>query len=127
MIQARPIRVLVIDDHETVRQGLAIMFEVMDNFEFVGDAADGEHGLMLCATLRPDVVLVEMRLNVSDGLTITRLVRKSYPQIKVIVMSASEDDQDIHAAFQAGASGYLVKNVGIDDIAAAIREVVFDA
>ncbi|MBI5668793.1 MAG: response regulator transcription factor [Chloroflexi bacterium] len=125
MVQTRPIRVVVIDDHETVRYGLAVMFEVMDNFELVGEAADSQQGLALCAQLRPDLVLIELRLLRSDGFCALRLMKKRFPQIKIIVMSASENDEDIQAAYRAGASSYLVKNTGIDEIAATLRAAMF--
>lgn len=124
MVQVRPIRVLVIDNHEIVRQGLSILMEVFDDFEMVGEADDCEQGLNLCAVLQPDVVMVEMRLPHIDGLTATRLITHRFPKIRVVAMSASEPQADIEAVLAAGASGYFLKNVGIDVVAETIRAAV---
>ena len=121
MVQVRPIRVLIIDNHEIVRQGLSILMEVFDDFELVGEADSGEQGLNLCAAVQPDVVMIEMRLPTIDGLTATRMITRTYPHIRVVAMSASEPQASIDAILEAGASGYLVKNVGIDAVAETIR------
>jgi DNA-binding NarL/FixJ family response regulator len=113
---------LIVDDHEFVRESLALFAETMDDIEIVGQATNGDEALRLCADLRPDVVLLDLAIPLIDGLTVLRVIRQMYPSVAVVMLSYSSKDEDIKAATEAGASAYLVKGVDLDEMAAAIRQ-----
>lgn len=121
MLPPKPIRVLVADSHEMVRLGLALFVDVYDGLELVGIAEDGSEALNLCATHQPDVVLLSLHLPPVDGLDTTRLIRQAYPQIHVVVMSHTNRPEEVEAAIHAGASGYMIKALSLDEIAKTIR------
>jgi len=113
---------LIVDDHEFVRESLALFAETQDDIEIVGQATNGDEALRLCADLRPDVVLLDLSIPLIDGLTVLRVIRQMYPSVAVVMLSYSSKTEDIEAATQAGASAYLVKGVDLDEMAAAIRQ-----
>jgi len=115
------IRVLLVDDHAVVRSGLSFFLSTTDDIEVVGEAADGEQALRLCAQLQPDVVLMDMVMPQMDGFTAMQQIRQRYPTIRVIALTSFLDGEFVQRALQGGASGYLLKDVQARDLAGAIR------
>jgi DNA-binding NarL/FixJ family response regulator len=113
-------RVLVVDDHPLVRQGLRAVLTVAD-IDVVGEACDGHEALALAATLKPDVVVMDLQMPELDGIEATRQLAATDPAPAVLVLTMHEDDDTVFAAIQAGAAGYLVKGADGADIVAAIR------
>ena len=123
MLPPKPIRVLVADSHEMLRSALTIFVETFQDLLLVGEAKNGVETLHLCAQLQPDVVLMSLGLPPTDGLLTTRLISQKYPHIHVIILTSSTWIEDMEAAILAGASSYLIKDIGIDAMAEAIRVV----
>jgi len=116
------IRVMLIDDHDIVRQGLSVLLETFDDLQLVGQAADGQTGVDLCAELRPDVVLMDLVMpGTLDGVAAIAQIRTVSPGTRIIALTNYKDDELVQAALRAGAISYLLKNVGLDDLAGAIR------
>jgi len=115
------IRVLLIDDHAVVRGGLSFFLSTTDDIEIVGEAADGEQALRLCAQLHPDVVVMDMLMPQMDGFTAIQHIRQQHPDMRVIALTSFLDGKLVQRALQAGASGYLLKDVQARDLADAIR------
>ena len=115
------IRVLVVDDHTMVRRGLATFLKVFDDLELAGEAASGQEAILQCAELQPDVVLMDMVMPDMDGATATRLIRKQSPLTQVLALTSFKEEVLVQSALQAGAIGYLLKDVSADDLAQAIR------
>lgn len=118
---SQPIRVMIVDDHTMVRQGLATFLKVFDDMQLVGEAESGEVAIQLCADVTPEVILMDMVLPEMDGVAATRAIRKQFPQVHVIVLSSFKEGSLIKKALEAGAIGYLTKDVSADDLARAIR------
>lgn len=118
---AQPIRVLIVDDHQIVREGLRTLLATMPAVEVVGEAATGPDAIDQANTLRPDVVLMDLILPGLDGVEVTRQLRKHCPATQVLVLSNFADDQRVYHAIQAGAIGYLLKDVLKDDLLRAIQ------
>ena len=116
-----PIRVMVVDDHAVVRGGLSKFLMVNPDLELVGEAESGEEAVILAQRLRPDVVLMDLKMGGIDGVTATRQVREKCPGCRVIVLTSFAEDNMVQGALQAGAIGYLLKNVTVAELAAAIR------
>jgi NarL family two-component system response regulator LiaR len=115
------IRVLVVDDHTMVRRGLATFLKIFDDLELAGEAASGKAAIQLCAQLQPDVVLMDMVMPDMDGATATRLIRKQSPLVQVLALTSFKEEILVQSALQAGAIGYLLKDVSADELAQAIR------
>jgi two-component system, NarL family, response regulator LiaR len=115
------IRVLVVDDHTMVRRGLATFLKVFDDLELAGEAVSGQEAIQSCAELQPDVVLMDMVMPEMDGATATRLIRKQFPAIQVLALTSFKEEVLVQSALQAGAIGYLLKDVSADELAQAIR------
>ena len=115
------IRVLVVDDHTMVRRGLATFLKVFDDLILAGEAASGQEAIQLCDELKPDVVLMDMVMPDMDGATTTRLMRKQSPQVQVLALTSFKEELLVQSALQAGAIGYLLKDVSADELAQAIR------
>jgi len=115
------IRVMVVDDHAMVRQGLATFLKVFDDLDFAGEAASGEAAIRLCDQLHPDVVLMDMVMPDMDGAAATRMIRKQSPSIQVIALTSFKEEILVQSALQAGAIGYLLKDISADELAQAIR------
>jgi NarL family two-component system response regulator LiaR len=115
------IRVMLVDDHTMVRQGLATFIKVYDDLQLVGEAADGEAAIRLCAKILPDVILMDLALPVIDGTTAISMIRKQFPQVQIIVLTSYKEGELIKKALEAGAIGYLLKDVFADELAQAIR------
>ena len=115
------IRVLVVDDHTMVRRGLATFLKVFDDLDLAGEAASGQEAIQLCASLQPDVVLMDMVMPDMDGAAATRLIRKQSSQGQVLALTSFKEEILVQSALQAGAIGYLLKDVSADELAQAIR------
>jgi DNA-binding NarL/FixJ family response regulator len=119
------IRVLVVDDHAIVRQGLCRLFATCDDIELVGLAENGNQALHLVARLRPDVVVMDIAMPVLDGVGATRLIADHDPEARIVVLTASMDERIAHA-LEAGACGYLLKDAGIDEVLDVVRAAAAD-
>ena len=115
------IRVLVVDDHTMVRRGLATFLKVFDDLELAGEAASGQAAIQLCAQLQPDVILMDMVMPDMDGAAATRLIREQSPSVQVLALTSFKEEILVQSALQAGAIGYLLKDVSADELAQAIR------
>jgi DNA-binding NarL/FixJ family response regulator len=117
------IRVLLADDHVMLRQGTAELLHREPDIEVVGEAADGQEAVGLAERLRPDIVVMDVRMPVLSGIEATRRIRSSLPEVQVLVLTAHDDDQYVFSLLQAGASGYLLKSAPISDLIQAVRQV----
>ncbi len=115
------IRVLIVDDHALVHSGLRYFLLAFEDLDLVGDATSGEEALELCARLQPDVVLMDLMMPGMDGATAIQTIRRKWPEIRVIALTNFQDAELVRGALEAGATGYLLKNVTADELAAAIR------
>lgn len=115
------IKVLLVDDHAMVRRGLGAFLSVYPDLELVGEAESGAEALEQCARLQPDVVLMDLMMPEMDGATATAALRRQFPQTRVIALTSFRDDELVQRVIQAGATGYLLKNVSGADLAQAIR------
>ncbi|MGI8802892.1 MAG: response regulator [Solirubrobacteraceae bacterium] len=118
---AEAIAVLVVDDHAVVREGLRTFLELQEGIEVVGEAADGEEALIEAERLRPDVILMDLTMPRLDGVGAMRELRRRVPRTRVVVLTSNVDDSRLLAAIQAGAAGYLLKNVQPQELARAVR------
>ncbi len=117
------VRVLVADDQALVRAGFAMILDAQPDVEVVGEAADGHEAVALAARLRPDVVLMDIRMPGLDGIAATAEVTAAQPDVRVLVLTTFDLDDYVYDALHAGASGFLLKDVGRDDLVAAVRVV----
>jgi two-component system, NarL family, response regulator LiaR len=117
----QPIRVMIVDDHTMVREGLATFLKVFDDLELAGEAADGDTAIDLCAQILPDVVLMDLVMPDMDGVTATRLIREQFPHVQVIALTSYKDEKLVQNALRAGAIAYLLKDISADELAKAIR------
>jgi len=122
MTQEDPIRVLLVDDHAVVRSGLSAFLLAFDDLELVGEASSGEEAVFLCERLAPDVVLMDLVMPGMDGAAATRALRAQHPEVQVIALTSFRETDLVEGVLEAGAIGYLLKNVAAEDLAAAIRE-----
>jgi NarL family two-component system response regulator LiaR len=118
---ADDIRVLIVDDHAVVREGLRTFLELQDGIAVAGEAADGEQAVMQAEALRPDVVLMDLVMPRLDGVGAMRELRRRLPGTRVIVLTSFAEDERLLPAIQAGAAGYLLKNVAPPELARAVR------
>jgi len=121
MGSAEPIRVLLVDDHAVVREGLRAFLELQDGIEVAGEAADGEEAIDAAVRLRPDVVLMDLVMPRLDGVAAMRALRERVPGARVVVLTSFLDDDKLLPALRAGAAGYLLKNAPPQDLARAVR------
>jgi NarL family two-component system response regulator LiaR len=115
------IRVLVVDDHKVVRRGLRTFISVHDDLELVGEAGNGEEAVEQCAALLPDVVLMDMMMPIMDGPTAIEHIHARFPDVNVVALTSFSDEAFAQRALEAGAIGYLFKDVGEDELISAIR------
>ncbi len=116
-----PIRVLIVDDHAVVRQGIRMFLSTSDGIDVVGEARDGREALALVGTLDPRVVLMDLNMPVMDGITATRELRAHFPDVEVIALTSVLEDRKVIDAVQAGATGYLLKDTDADALEEAIH------
>jgi NarL family two-component system response regulator LiaR len=112
---------MLVDDHMMVRRGLATILQVFDDLELVGEAADGAAAIQLCASLLPDVILMDIVMPDIDGVMVTRAIRQRFPTVQVIALTSFKEEGLVQNALQAGAIGYLLKDVTAEELAQAIR------
>ncbi len=117
------VRVLLVDDQALVRAGFRMILEAQDDIEVVGEAGDGSEAVALARTHGPDVVLMDVRMPVMDGIEATRVVVGEQPATRVLVLTTFDLDEYVYDALLAGASGFLLKDVGRDELVAAVRVV----
>jgi NarL family two-component system response regulator LiaR len=122
MSTSNPIRVMIVDDHGMVRRGLATILKVKADLELVGEASGGHEAVQLCETVQPDVILMDLVMPEMGGAEATHLIRERCPRVQVIALTSFQERELVREALQAGAIGYLLKNVSANDLAAAIRE-----
>jgi two-component system, NarL family, response regulator LiaR len=115
------IRVMIVDDHAVVRSGLSAFLMAYDDLELVAEAGGGEEALRICSREKVDVVLMDLVMPVMDGAATTLAIRKQCPGLQVIALTSFKEDELVQGALQAGAIGYLLKNVSADELANAIR------
>lgn len=118
------IRVLICDDHALFRRGLMMVLDEEDGIEVIAEAADGDEAVELALRYAPDVVLMDVRMPQRSGIDATRAVRAEMPATRIIMLTVSDDEDDLFEAIKAGATGYLLKEISIDEVADAIRAVV---
>ena len=121
MTEQKLIRVMLVDDHAVVRSGLATFLMTCDDMELVGEASSGEKALSLCRKVNPDVVLMDLVMPDMDGATATRKIREQCPDIQVIALTSFKEQDLVQDALQAGAIGYLLKDISAEELANAIR------
>ena len=119
--QAKQIRVIVVDDQQITREGLVALLDLIDDIDVVADGGDGAAALRLVGEHRPDVVLMDLRMPVMDGVDATVRITADYPDVAVLVLTTYADDESVASALQAGARGYLTKDAGRVEIANAVR------
>ena len=121
MAEREPIRVMLVDDHAVVRSGLGAFLLAFDDLELVADAGSGEEAVRLCQQVQPDVVLMDLVMPGMDGAAATHAIREHCPHIQVIALTSFKEKELVQGAMEAGAIGYLLKNVSADELAGAIR------
>ena len=117
------IRLLLVDDQQLLRQGLHLLLEMEPGLHVAGEASDGQEALEAYSRLQPDVVLMDIRMPVLDGVEATRIMRQRWPSSKIIILTTFDDDVYVFEGLRAGALGYLLKDVSIQELAQAIRTV----
>lgn len=117
------IRILLVDNQHLIRQGLKSMLESNDQMQVIGEAENGQRALEQIAALQPDIVLMDIRMPVMDGVATTKAIAQQYPDIKVLVLTTFDDDEYVFQAMRLGAKGYLLKDTEPDELMLAIRSV----
>jgi DNA-binding NarL/FixJ family response regulator len=105
------LRILLVDDHILFRKGMASLLDMRDDLQVVGEAGDGNEGIKAARSLLPDLILMDVNMPNCDGLEATRVIKKEMPHVKIVMLSASESDQDLFEAIKVGAQGYLLKDL----------------
>lgn len=118
------IRVMICDDHALFRRGLIMVLESEDDIVVVGEAEDGRDAVERVADIVPDVVLMDVRMPEIDGIEATRLIAERAPSAKILMLTVSDEESDLYEAIKAGATGYLLKEISIEEVASAVRAVV---
>lgn len=119
----RPIRVLVVDDHELFRRGISQVLLGEDGIEVVGEAEDGAAAIASAQQLRPDVVLMDVRMPGTGGIEVARHLAATVPTARILLLTVSDEEEDLFAAVRAGVAGYLLKEIAIGEVAGAVRAV----
>jgi DNA-binding NarL/FixJ family response regulator len=119
------IQVLIVDDHEMVRRGLAMVLAEYEDIKLMGQVANGQEAVDFCSRMQPDVILMDLSMPVMDGITATQFICKVYPHIMIVILTSSGGSERIQNALEAGAKGYMRKNVPVAEIVVAIRAAVF--
>ncbi|AEH08606.1 MULTISPECIES: response regulator [Protofrankia] len=118
-----PIRVLVVDDHALFRRGLQMVLEQEKDIEVVGEAPDGSEAVTMAVDTAPDIVLMDVRMPRRGGIDATSAIKQAVPSAKIVMLTISDEEGDLYDAIKAGAMGYLLKEISIDEVATAIRAV----
>ncbi|EXJ22798.1 Two component transcriptional regulator VraR [Alkalibacterium sp. AK22] len=115
------IKMLIVDDHQMVRMGLSSFFSIQQDMEIVGEAENGQDGVELALKKRPDIILMDLVMEVMDGTEATEQIMKEWPEAKIIILTSFIDDEKVYPAMQAGACGYILKTSSAGEIAEAVR------
>src|ERR1700735_1989969 len=118
-----PIRVLIADDHALFRRGLEMVLDEEDDIELVGQASDGSEAVEKAGESLPDVVLMDIRMPRSSGIDACRAMKEVAPSAKIVMLTISDEEEDLFEAIRAGASGYLLKDIPLDEVADVVRAV----
>jgi DNA-binding NarL/FixJ family response regulator len=118
------IRVMICDDHALFRRGLMMVLESEEAIDVVGEAEDGDEAVKRAVDLAPDVVLMDVRMPRLSGIEATRSIAEALPSTKILMLTVSDEEDDLYDAIKAGATGYLLKEISIEEVATAIRAVV---
>ena len=118
-----PIRVLIVDDHALFRRGLQMVLEGETDIEVVGEASDGAEAVKKAEESTPDVVLMDVRMPKRSGIEATRAIKDTLPSTRILMLTISDEEADLYEAIKAGAAGYLLKEISIDEVANAVRQV----
>jgi NarL family two-component system response regulator LiaR len=122
MSDVNPIKLMLVDDHAVVRQGLHVFLKTIADFELVGEASGGHEAIRLCRELRPDVILMDLVMPDLDGISATEIIREEFPDTQIIALTSFNDDKErVPNALHAGAIGFLFKDISVDDLEKAIR------
>jgi DNA-binding NarL/FixJ family response regulator len=121
---ADAVRVLVVDDHALFRRGLTLVLEAEEGIDVVGEGEDGQEAIDKAEELAPDVVLMDVRMPKVGGIEATRRITESQPTTKILMLTVSDEEGDLYEAIKAGAAGYLLKEISIEEVADAVRAVV---
>ena len=121
MNSEKPIKVMLVDDHNVVRSGLGALLMAYDDLELIAEASDGQEALQMCLEHEPDVILMDLVMPGMDGATATKQIIESCPDMKVLALTSFKEKELVQGALRAGAIGYLLKNVSADELAEAIR------
>jgi NarL family two-component system response regulator LiaR len=122
MVDGNPIRVMIVDDHLMVRDGLKVFLSVYEDIHVVGEAEDGEQAVSLCSQVQPDVILMDILMPGMDGPTATQRIRAENPSVQVIALTSFADKASVQRAIQSGAISYILKDVHAQKLAESIRE-----
>jgi two-component system NarL family response regulator len=120
---ADPIKVLVVDDHALFRRGLQMVLEQEPDIEVVGEASDGAEAVTVASDTTPDIVLMDVRMPKRGGIDACTAIKDTVPSAKIIMLTISDEEGDLYEAIKAGATGYLLKEISIEEVASAIRAV----
>jgi two-component system NarL family response regulator len=118
-----PIRTLIVDDHALFRRGLEMVLAAEQDIELVGEASDGEEAVKKAGESLPDVVLMDIRMPRSSGIEACRAMKEVVPSAKIVILTISDEEEDLFEAIRAGASGYLLKDIPLDEVAETVRAV----
>ena len=118
-----PIRILIVDDQRLMREGLRTLLELENDFEVAGEAGDGQAALDAYGGLKPDVVLMDIRMPIMDGVEATRRLRLRWPEARIVILTTFDDDASVFEGLRAGAQGYLLKDLSGQELASAVRTV----
>ncbi len=117
------LKVLLVEDHKMVRLGLSLVFDNCQDIDLIGEADNGKQGVELALSLKPDVVLMDIGLPEMDGIKATELIKKSNPEMKILIFTSRESDDDVFDALSAGADGYIMKGADENQLISAIKAV----
>jgi two-component system NarL family response regulator len=117
------IRIMIVEDHTVVRQGLVALMRTVDDFDVIAETDSGEHAVELFLTHRPDITLMDLRLKSGSGVSAILAIRNISPQARIVVLTTYDGDEDIYKALQAGAQGYLLKGASSEELISAVRSV----
>ncbi len=120
---SEPIRALIVDDHALFRRGLEMVLAAEDDIELVGEASDGSEAVQKAGESLPDVVLMDIRMPKSSGIEACRAMKEVAPSSKIVMLTISDEEEDLFEAIRAGASGYLLKDIPLDEVADVVRAV----
>ena len=118
-----PIRVLIADDHQLVRQGMAALLSVKPEFEILGQARDGVEAVELATSLSPDIILMDLQMPHKDGIEATREIKEDNPEARILILTSFGEDENVYLAIKAGALGYLLKDSSPEELMQAIHDV----